>query len=61
MELALIGLGFALVLEGVLYAALPLTMRRVLIEVLKMPEGQMRVTGLVAAFLGLLIIWLAQG
>ncbi len=61
MDVILIGLGIALVMEGVLYAAMPQTMRKMIVSVLAMPEGQLRITGLVAALLGLLIVALAKG
>lgn len=61
MDVILIGLGIALVMEGVLYAAMPQTMRKMIVSVLAMPEGQLRITGLIAALLGLLIVALAKG
>lgn len=61
MDVILIGLGIALVMEGVLYAAMPQTMRKMIVSVLAMPEGQLRITGLIAALLGLLIVALVKG
>lgn len=61
MDDVLIGLGFLLVIEGLLYAALPDTMRRMIVEFLKLPEGRIRGLGLMAALGGLILIRMAKG
>lgn len=49
--------GLALVLEGVLYAAFPGTMRAIAERALASPPEQIRVGGLFAAGLGFAIVW----
>lgn len=47
-----------LVIEGVLYALFPAGMKRMLAEVMRMPEPVIRNTGMIAAALGLAILYL---
>ena len=60
MELVLTAIGLVLVLEGLLYAAFPNTMRRMVAEFLTMPEATVRWTALTFAAVGVGIIWLAR-
>jgi uncharacterized protein YjeT (DUF2065 family) len=57
--LAAIGLFFAI--EGILFAAFPLTAKRALAAALETPDSRLRIAGLVSAALGVLIVWLARG
>ncbi len=54
-------LGLLLVIEGVLYAAFPEGMKRMVRVPLDMPASTMRASGLGAAVLGLVIVWLVRG
>ena len=54
-------LGLVLVIEGVLYGGLPHLAKRLAAEVLAMPEQAMRVGGLVAVAIGVLIVWFVRG
>jgi uncharacterized protein YjeT (DUF2065 family) len=56
--LAAIGLFFAL--EGILFAAFPLGTKRAMASALEMPEGRLRVVGLVSAVVGVAIVWLVR-
>ena len=56
-----IGLGLALVLEGVAYALFPDAMRRMMVQVLALPEGNLRFAGLLAVLVGVGIVWLVRG
>ena len=56
-----VALGLVLVIEGLLYAVAPNAMRRMLHQVLGQREETIRITGLVTAVVGLIIIWLLQG
>ena len=56
-----VALGLVLVIEGLLYAVAPNAMRRMLDQVLGQREETIRITGLVTAVVGLIIIWLLQG
>jgi uncharacterized protein len=54
-------LGLALVLEGVAYALFPDAMRNMMAQVLALPASNMRFVGLVAAVIGLGVVWLVRG
>lgn len=56
-----VALGLVLVIEGVLYGGLPQLAKRLAAEVLTMPEQVLRVSGLVAVALGVVIVWLVRG
>jgi len=57
--LAAIGLFFAI--EGIFFAAFPIAAKRAIAAVLEMPDGRLRIAGLVSALVGVLIVWLARG
>jgi uncharacterized protein YjeT (DUF2065 family) len=57
----LVALGLVAVLEGVLYAAAPAFMKRMLRQVETMPEQAMRTGGLIAMVVGVFIVWVARG
>lgn len=61
MEDALLALGLVLAVEGALYALFPEGMRRAIAMALALPADQLRVAGLVAAALGVGIVWLVRG
>ncbi|WP_299473603.1 DUF2065 domain-containing protein [uncultured Roseibium sp.] len=54
-------LGLVLVIEGVLYALLPGGMKTIMRGALETPDQTLRVTGLVVAALGLIIVWIIRG
>lgn len=56
-----IAIGLVFVIEGLLYAAFPNTMRRMVVEMLAMPDQTLRTAGLIAIGLGVLIVWLVKG
>ena len=47
--------------EGVLYGGMPRLARRLAAEVLTMPEQALRIGGLAAVALGVLVVWLVRG
>jgi uncharacterized protein len=49
-----------LVIEGVLYALFPGAMRRAIQMALELPEPVLRRSGLVAAVIGVAIVWLVR-
>ena len=53
--------GLVLVLEGVLYGGMPNLAKRLAAEVIAVPEGALRVGGLVAVAAGVGIVWLVRG
>lgn len=58
---ALYALGLLLLVEGALYALAPDGLRRMLVQVMALPANQLRNAGLIAAIIGLVIIWLIKG
>jgi len=56
--LAAMGLFFAI--EGILFAAFPLGIKRAMAVALDMPDSRLRITGLVSAAAGLVIVWLVR-
>lgn len=60
MDDLLVALGLVLVIEGVLYGGLPGLARRLAAEVLSTPEQTLRTAGLVAAAIGVGIVWLVR-
>lgn len=57
----LVALGLVLVIEGVLYGGLPRLAKRLAAEVLSVPDQLLRVVGVAAAALGVLLVWLVRG
>lgn len=58
-ELA-VGFGIFLVLEGLLYAAFPGGVKRLAVELPKIPESTLRNFGIIAMMIGVAIIWLVK-
>jgi uncharacterized protein YjeT (DUF2065 family) len=57
----IVALGLVLVIEGILYGGMPFLAKRLAAEVLSVPEQVMRVAGLLAVALGVLIVWFVRG
>jgi len=53
-------LGLVFVIEGILFAAFPGPVKRAVSAALQTPDNMLRVTGLVSAVLGLIVIWLVR-
>ena len=53
-------LGLVLVIEGLLYAANPAALKRMMAMAQELPESTMRTCGFVAFGLGFLIVWLSR-
>jgi uncharacterized protein len=56
--LAAIGLFFAI--EGIVFAAFPLGIKRAMAAALVVPDGRLRLGGIVSALVGLAIVWLVR-
>lgn len=56
----LTALGLVLVIEGVLYALMPTAMKAALIQMLTIPENQLRRGGIIALLIGFGIVWLVR-
>jgi uncharacterized protein YjeT (DUF2065 family) len=53
--------GLVLVFEGLAYAAFPEGMRNMMRRALELPGGTLRAGGLLAAILGVGLVWLVRG
>lgn len=60
MSELLIGFGLFLVLEGLLYAAFPGGVKRIALEVPKMPDSSLRNFGVIAMMIGVAVVWYAK-
>ena len=56
----LVGVGILLVLEGLLFTAIPGWMRSAMKSALSSPDNILRAVGLVSAAVGLILIWLVR-
>ncbi|CTQ53013.1 hypothetical protein LP7551_01533 [Roseibium album] len=54
-------LGLVLVFEGVLYALVPGGMKNVMRSAIETPDQTLRTAGLVAAAIGLFLVWIIRG
>jgi len=54
-------LGLAFVVEGVIFLAFPEPVRRIMASVAASPAMQLRISGLISAVIGLVIIWFIRG
>ena len=57
MKELIIALGLLLFIEGILYALFPLKMKNMLKIIEKLPINQLRVSGLLFALFGFVIVW----
>lgn len=56
-----LALGLVLFVEGALYALFPEAMKKMMVSVMGTPGHILRIFGLGAAVIGVLIIWLVHG
>lgn len=57
----LAALALAIVIEGLLYAAFPEQMKRMLASIISMPASTIRAAALACAVVGLLLLWFVRG
>lgn len=53
-------LGLLLAIEGLTFAAFPGAAKRAAAAIIEAPEGTLRIIGIAAAILGVLIVWLVR-
>ena len=56
----LVALGLVLVLEGLLFAAVPALTKRAMASAVETPETILRIVGIGSAVAGLAVIWLVR-
>jgi uncharacterized protein len=57
----LAALGLVFVIEGLIFAAFPASAKKAIASVLDTPDTPLRLIGIGAAVIGLLVVWLARG
>ncbi|PHZ84950.1 DUF2065 domain-containing protein [Paremcibacter congregatus] len=57
MQDIILALGAVFLVEGILYTLFPEAMRRMMKQVIQMPENAIRYSGLAAAVIGFLVIY----
>jgi uncharacterized protein YjeT (DUF2065 family) len=57
----LVAIGLVLAIEGLIFAAIPGTAKRLAASALEAPEGTLRIAGVACALLGVLIVWSVRG
>jgi uncharacterized protein len=57
----IVALGLVAVIEGLLYAAAPSLMRKAVEQVLRLSDTYLRLGGIVAMLLGVVIVWSIRG
>jgi len=57
----LVAIGLVLAIEGLMFAALPGTAKRLAASALEAPDGALRIAGVLSALLGVLIVWSIRG
>jgi uncharacterized protein YjeT (DUF2065 family) len=61
MSALVTALGLALAIEGILYALFPDAMRKMMAQLLSQPPTVVRTSGLLAAAVGVVSVWLVRG
>lgn len=56
-----VALGLVLVIEGILYAAFPGGLKRMMVMAQGTPDQTLRSGGVVAVILGVFVVWLVRG
>jgi len=57
----IVAIGLVFVIEGLLYATFPNAMRKMVEEMTQLPNSSLRTAGLVAAVIGIAIVWIVRG
>jgi uncharacterized protein YjeT (DUF2065 family) len=57
----LAALGLVFVIEGILLAAFPGGAKRTMASVMELGDGRLRTAGIIAAVVGVAIVWLIRG
>ena len=61
MKDLLVAVGLMLAIEGALYAAIPVIMKRVMRDAMKQPDQIVRWVWFAALVLGVILVWLVRG
>lgn len=61
MQDFLVAIGLVLVIEGLVYGGFPAQMKRLAAQMADIPEGTLRISGLVAIAIGVGVVWMVRG
>lgn len=57
----IVGIGLVFVIEGLLYAAFPNAMRKMVQDITRLPDSNIRTIGIFALVIGVAIVWAVRG
>lgn len=57
----LVAIGLVFVIEGLIFAAFPLSAKKAVAAVLETPDATLRIVGIASAAFGLILVWLMRG
>lgn len=57
----IVGIGLVFVIEGLLYAAFPNAMRKMVEDITRLPDNNLRGVGILALLIGVAIVWAVRG
>lgn len=61
MDDFLVAIGLVFVIEGLIFAAFPLSAKKAVVAVLETPDSTLRIVGIASAVFGVLLVWLMRG
>ena len=61
MDDLIVAIGLVFVIEGLIYALMPGSMRNMVEEMTKMPDSVLRTGGIAAVAIGVFIVWMIRG
>jgi uncharacterized protein YjeT (DUF2065 family) len=56
----LVAIGLVFVIEGLIFAAFPLSAKKAVAAVLETPDSTLRTIGIVSAVFGVILVWLMR-
>lgn len=57
----IVAIGLVFVIEGLIFAVSPPAAKNAMAHVLDTPDGPLRVVGIVAAVIGVILVWFVRG
>jgi uncharacterized protein YjeT (DUF2065 family) len=57
----LVAIGLVFAIEGILFAAFPMMVKRAIAQVLETTDPILRLIGLISAVIGVVLVWLVRG
>jgi uncharacterized protein YjeT (DUF2065 family) len=60
MDDFLVAIGLVFVIEGLIFAAFPLSAKKAVVAVLDTPDSTLRIVGIASAVFGVVLVWLMR-